>query len=223
MVANVDIDASASLYRSRLGPNGRYASFDYCYNYFQDVREQGDPAALADEAHQQMSCLQLGFYLASWGMLRGSSILLQRSVYNFIPVIEAIATMPHELWDVDTDDYSMEQCVILLDAVHRIRSSFREPASDILVTKTMLGVFGCVPAFDQYFKKGFGAHTVSLRSLSRIGAFYQDHAQAIDAHRIPTLSFETGLPTARIYPRAKVIDMIFFVSGGGSATKDIPV
>ena len=28
--------------------------------------------------------------------------------------------------------------------------------SDTLVTKTMLGVFGCVPAFDSYFRRGIG-------------------------------------------------------------------
>jgi hypothetical protein len=31
----------------------------------------------------------------------------------------------------------------------RVRRAFSVPASDILVTKTMLGVFGWVPAFDR--------------------------------------------------------------------------
>ena len=82
----------------------------------------------------------------------------------------------------------------------------------------MLGVFGCIPAFDQYFKKGFGVHTLSPRSLGKIGTFYEEHAQAIETHRVPTLSFETGAPSARVYPRAKVIDMISS-RGGGSATR----
>lgn len=217
MAANLDIQASIALYQTRLAPNARYASFDYCYNYFQSFRERGDPEALADYPQLQTSCLQLGFYLASWGMLRGSSVLLQRSVRNFVPVVKAISRMPPDVWAIDTHNYSLVQREALLDAIRRIRNAFPEPASDILVTKTMLGVFGCVPAFDQYFKKGFGVHTVSLRSLDKIGAFYEEHAQAIESHRVPTLSFESGNPTARIYPRAKVIDMIFFVTGGGSA------
>ena len=220
MAPHLDIDESVALYRRRLEPNGRYASFDYCYNYFQTFRERGDPAALTAATQLQTSCLQLGFYLASWGMLRGSSVLLQRSAHNFIPVIEAIAAMPQDVWNIDTDDYSLVKRESLLEAIQRLRTAFHEPASDTLVTKTMLGVFGCVPAFDQYFKRGFGAHTVSLRSLAKVGAFYEEHAQAIEAHRAPTLSFETGMPTARMYPRAKVIDMIFFVTGGGSAAKD---
>src|SRR5687767_1797831 len=122
MVTHVDIDASVALYRRRLGPDGRYASFDYCYNYFQIAREQGDPGALADEAHLQISCLQLGFYLASWGMLRGSSVLLQRSAHNFIPVIEAIAGMSHDVWNIDADDYSLGQVELLLDAIRSIQN-----------------------------------------------------------------------------------------------------
>ena len=49
-------------------------------------------------------------------------------------------------------------------------------ASDILVTKVMLGVFGCVPAFDTYFKKGFGVSTFSKGSLRLVGEFYRANA-----------------------------------------------
>jgi hypothetical protein len=219
MSTSVDIDASVSLYLRRLGPNARYASFDYCYNYFQGFREQGDPGPLADDEQVQTSCLQLGFYLASWGMFRGSSVLLQRSVHNFIPVVEAIAEMPQEMWNIDTHDYSFDQRELLLESMRRIRRAFPEPASDTLVTKTMLGVFGSVPAFDQFFRRGLGVPSISHRSLEKVGAYYDEHAQAIESHRVPTLAFETGEPSARRYPSAKVIDMIFFTAGGGSAIK----
>ena len=46
-------------------PDARYASFDYCFNYFQSFREAGESAALAKPANIQLSCLHLGFYLAS--------------------------------------------------------------------------------------------------------------------------------------------------------------
>lgn len=217
-VANLDINASIAAYRTLLTPTARYASFDYCYNYFQSFHEQDDAGALADSRHLQASCLQLGFYLASWGMLRGSSVLLQRSMRNFIPVIQAISQTPSDIWAIDADNYSHANCQALIDAATRIRDSFPDSASDILVTKTLLGVFGCMPAFDQYFKKGFAVSTLSTRSLQKIGAFYEQHAAAIESNRVPTISFDTGLSTNRRYPRAKVIDMIFFVAGGGSAS-----
>lgn len=78
----------------------------------------------------------------------------------------------------------------------------------------MLGVFGCVPAFDTYFKKGFGVWRFDLKALRRVASFYEENADAIESHRVPTLDFSTGERTARLYTRAKMIDMIFFVEGG---------
>ena len=39
----------------------------------------------------------------------------------------------------------------------------------------------------------------------------------MERHRIPTLYFRTRQPTRLVYSRAKVIDMFFFIEGGGSA------
>ena len=51
-------------------------------------------AGFAASSNMQLSCLQLGFYLASWGMLRGSTDLLKRSVKHLAPLVEAIADAP---------------------------------------------------------------------------------------------------------------------------------
>lgn len=78
----------------------------------------------------------------------------------------------------------------------------------------MLGVFGCVPAFDTYFKKGFGVSTFSKRSLRRLEEFYRANAPVLARLRQPTLDFRTGRPTTRLYTEAKVVDMVFFIEGG---------
>ncbi len=44
----------------------------------------------------------------------------------------------------------------------------------------------------------------------------QEHADVIERYRIPTLDFRADQPTRRRYSRAKVVDMIFFIEGGGS-------
>ena len=84
------------------------------------------------------------------------------------------------------------------------------------VTKVMLGVFGRVPTFDSYFKKGFRVSTFSPGSLPLIGEFYQENASVIDELRQPTLDFATGQPTPLLYSRAKIVDMIVFIDGGYS-------
>ena len=53
-------------------PHHRFRSWGHCHRYFRQrerIRARGD----LDHA-----ALQLGFYLASWGMYRGSSFLLRK-------------------------------------------------------------------------------------------------------------------------------------------------
>ena len=76
----VDINANLAAFLEYRTPEARYASFDYCFNYFQEARDSGNTAQLADDEHRMLSCFQLGFFLASWGMMRGSGDLYQRSV-----------------------------------------------------------------------------------------------------------------------------------------------
>jgi hypothetical protein len=195
-------------------PDARYASFDYCFNYFQSFHESGEISALANPVNLQVRCLQLGFYLASWGMLRGSAELLQKSVHHFIPVVEAIAGIPPTFWEVDADRYTESNIDGLLEQARTIRGAIGG-MSDILVTKIMLGVFGSVPAFDTYFKRGFHVATFGPKALRKVGAFYKDNASVIDRYRVPTLDFLNGGETHRRYTRAKVIDMAFFIEGMG--------
>jgi hypothetical protein len=209
----VDIEVAVGRYFGDRVPSARYASFDYCFNHFQQHRTA--VAAWGEPIGMEVSCLHLGFYLASWGMLRGSSDLLQRSARHLVPLIETIAEAPPEAWDLDLDGYDTEAIHLVHRTALDVRRALRPvEASDILVTKVMLGVFGCVPAFDTYFKKGFGVSTFSKGSLRLVGEFYRANAQIIDQLRRPTLDFATGQPTTRLYTRAKVVDMIFFIEGG---------
>lgn len=161
----------------------------------------------------QLSCLHLGFYLANWGMLRGSSILLRRSIKHYTPLVEAIVSSPNEIWSIDANCYTTDAFDLILKTARQVRLALPEGASDILVTKVMLGVFGCVPAFDTYFKRGFGVWTLGEKSLVKVRAFYEANAEVIDKHLVPTLHFATGEPSELRYTRAKVIDMIFFIQG----------
>jgi hypothetical protein len=104
-------------------------------------------------------------------MLRGSSVLLRRSIKHFAAVIEVIASAEMSSWEIDAHAYTDDSIQRLAEMATQIRSAMPEGASDILVTKIMLGVFGCVPAFDTYFKKGFGVSTFGRKSLVKVGRF----------------------------------------------------
>jgi hypothetical protein len=197
-------------------PNLRYSSFDYCFNYFQSFRESGDVPALASSDNIELSCLQLGFYLASWGMLRGSADLLQKSARDLIPIVKVLAQTHMSLWEIDAHCYNESNIERLCELADTIREA-HSGMSNILLTKIMLGVFGSVPAFDRNFRQGCKAAgivaTFGPNALRQIGAFYRDNATVIDAYQVRTLDFVSGETTGRIYTRAKVIDMAFFIEG----------
>jgi len=202
-------------YPSNLDPNERYASYDYCYNYFRSFVDLNQTSELASDANKQNSCIQLGFYLASWGMYRGSSQLLQKSAKELEKVIKVIAATDPALFKIDVHNYDKKTIRQVLDLKDRLQNAFTHPATTTLLTKTMLGVFGCIPAFDSYFVRGSGLRTVNEKNLLQIKDFYLKNQDLIERERNIrfTLNFDTGSSTKHLYTRAKMIDMIFFIAG----------
>jgi len=75
-------------------PHHRYRSWEHCYGFLREAR----PSGLA--AEQLNGALQLGIYLASWGMYRGSTFLLQRAYTVHVGARKDLATsVPNRAWD----------------------------------------------------------------------------------------------------------------------------
>ena len=196
-------------------PDERYASFDFCYNYFYSFYKEKRLPELANNENLQTSCLQLGFYLASWGMMRGSSFLLEKSVRNFRELITCISKMDSRLWEIDVDNYNDGNISILLDCKQQIINSLGEEnnPSDTLITKIMLGVFANVPAFDTYFRKSLKVYSFNKKSLLKIKDFYEDNKSVFDSYQIHTFDFLSSKETDIVYTKAKLIDMCGFMDG----------
>lgn len=197
----------------------RYASFDYCYNYFNDFEDKSD---LASQENLEKSCLHLGFYLASWGMMRASSFLLNRSLRFHIPIIQWLAVeCPRVAWTIDVNNYNAENVEELINIYNNISSFIpNQNRKMVLVTKIMLGVFGCTPAFDENFTSTFRKHygektrfrRFNSQSLFVIKEFYNSNENLIEELRNTCKSYDflTGAETNTKYSRAKIIDMIGF-------------
>lgn len=208
-------------------PEHRYASFDFCYNYFRTTPDV--------ERDIEKSCLVLGFYLASWGMLRGSSFLLGKSAKHFEELVKYVGGLDRQVWSIDVDTYSVENIEMIISIYRDIRGLLvpAEKQDLVLTTKVLLGVFGFVPAFDNYFTATFrrlsegqcGFRRVNRESLGLIKAFYEANKPAIDtlAGKTYTIDFRTGDSTQIRYPKAKIIHMYGFTAGlGNLAVPELP-
>ncbi len=203
---------------------GRYASFDYCYNYFYSFYKRDKLRDLSLPENIQMSCLQIGFYLASWGMFRGSSKITQKSVKYFEPLIKWISEADKKFWEIDVDSYNDENVrQKLIEAFNEIRKVLRNGqninVSIVLVTKIMLGIFSNVPAFDvnvkHFFQINNNRQTIGDDELIRIYTFYTQNRDLIDKYsaNIHTFDFSSCKQTNINYKKAKIIDMIGFIGG----------
>lgn len=190
----------------------RNASYDHCFNYFQDFFERGHIKDVANAENLQLSCLHLGFYLASWGMFRGKAALLQHSSAALVPVVELISKAPEIVWTLDVEDYDEKSIQEILKFRDMLAETVPGGNSDTLTSKIMLGVFGCVPAFDRYFRKGSGLTGLRKQALLEIREYYRAHKDVLESCRRNTLDFQ-GRALERRYTQAKVVDMVFFIEG----------
>ena len=197
----------------------RYASFDYCYNYFRYNSKD------IIEKDIEKSCAIVGFYLASWGMLRASSFLLKKSYRYYIPLIKYIAGIDKKVWKISPSEYlniNIQDYIIKM--YNEISKIIIEDHNQdkTLVTKIMLGVFGILPAYDENFCKTFKLLEPDVskfakfnrKSLIVIGNFYRDNKDNIEkfSNNIWTYDFYTGRKKYR-YSCAKIIDMYGFEKG----------
>jgi len=199
-----------------VGEHHRYRSWEHCYSYFRRSRH----GVGTDRDH---AALQLGFYLASWGMYRGSSFLLQHTSTVHRGVIDVVADPRFdELWETDLgaspEDVRFVPLVLELVAdVAQAYAPFVGTSSgqptDTLISKIVLGTFGCLPACDRYFIDGFKSQGLPFSGLNakfveRVITFCQDHLPDLRAEQ-DEISKRSGIR----YPLMKLVDMYFWQIG----------
>ena len=221
------IDAAQTFYdEARATENGRSRSWEHCYRVFRDART--DPSPDCDYLS-----LHLAFYLASWGMYRGSSFLLQKDYKVLVPIVEEVLKPEYdclfglECTDVresevqgslkELGDYIAEHFGLIRDEV--AGREVPTPVSPVLITKILMGTLGCVPAYDRFFVDGIKKYRVttqeySRNSLLKLVGFYEEHNDRLEEAR-------RGMRVGDLtYPQMKLLDMGFWQVGYDEATKD---
>ncbi len=206
------------------GEHGRYRSWDHCYGYFQRI----PPETIA--ANRDLAALQLGFYLASWGMYRPRGFLLDYTYTIHRDVIDVFidprfSILRDREFGAGADDLQ-DLKPRIVEAATLIREAYKSfaavtkssEASDTLVTKVLLGTFGCLPAFDRYFNsgwkdEGFKPRIPRLKDkfFEQVFGFCQENLVDL---RDEQAQIERGAYGAGIrYPLMKLVDMYFFQNG----------
>ncbi len=185
----------------------RYASWDFCYEYF--YHNQGKLVG----QQLQTSCMQLWSYLASWGMIvRGNE--LQRQSYACLVDVVKYINIHHKCYQVHLDDINyIDKMLTLYDELDQALNLHSQKNRKTLITKIMLGVYGCCPAFDSRFCTTFGLSTtgrLTRNNLMKVQEFYFDNINDINNENIQTLSFGYSSIGSLRYPVAKLIDMYGF-------------
>jgi hypothetical protein len=208
-------------YHGVRGEHDRDRSWEYCYKYFHHANAE---AIKADRHH---AALQLGFYLASWGMYRGSAFLLQYAYTVHLGVVDCLLESKFsKSWteEFGASANDVELADLILEACQDIRTAYRPfgEATDTLVTKVVLGTMGCFPALDTYFNDGCKHSGISVPSrldskfIQEIRGFCQNNLGEFQSEQA-RIEHTYGMR----YPLMKLVDMYFHQIGLELAKDDL--
>ena len=214
------ISAAQTFYDdARANENGRSRSWEHCYRVFRDARTDPSPD------YDYLS-LHLAFYLASWGMYRGSCFILQKDYKVHTPIVEEILKPEYDcLFGVACVGLREDEVQARLTEVNERISAHFEPIRDevagrkvassvspVLITKILMGTLGCVPAYDRFFQDGakylgLEHNSYKEKSLRELADIYEAHNDRLEEAR-------RGMQTEDlVYPQMKLLDMGFWQIG----------
>ena len=213
-------------------PNHRYNSFNLCFSFFQNLKRQKPRYSDLTEQEKELAMLNLAFYLASWGMYRGSSFLLRKDYKVYEPIIKKIWEKKYKnLWGYDfkrieNDEEKKNVVVLIMDLdkeIKKILSEIRQTVkldtrnkiSSVLSTKILLGTVACTPAYDRFFMNGLKkaengfVQKFTEKSLLRIIDFILENKISIEKiQKELVVKYKNNK-----VPDMKIVDSYFFVKG----------
>lgn len=136
----------------------RLRAWEYLWEYVWDPSRSWDDLTAPEQL--DTTALHLGFYLANWGMFRGSSGLLQNSNLDLMKALarQLFSGAGAELFELSLVDFAgngarlahnrklLETVLGSMDAL-----SSRVSWTDTLKSKILLGVWGEFPALDRHY------------------------------------------------------------------------
>ena len=180
----------------------RYRSWAHCYKAFQEHWQ--------DNERIDFLSLNLAWYLASWGMLRNSGLMN----YDYKLHHNVIEKLTNNKFALLYEKPTEANIALVFEAASTIKDAYGSSytPSNTAITKILLGVFGCAPAYDRFFMSAATKYNLCSRdftkdSLMAIWDYYELHKD-----RFEELRNEFTLEGVKYTPM-KLMDMAFFQLG----------
>ena len=193
---------------------GRYLSWEHCYKAFYNEWYN-------QNKNYDYLALHLAFYLASWGMYRGSSFLLKKDYKIHIDAVKVLFKDKYSIFlGIKCKDLNENKITKLIELKKELEDCYKKynndrTITDTLSSKILLGTLGCIPAYDRYFKIGASNfkinQTFNKESIEGICNFYSEYNNELEKIR-KRLKIDNKIS----YPQMKLIDMGFWQIGTNS-------
>lgn len=199
----------------------RFNSWNHNYKFFNSLKRKEQ----ITNSDIDLAALNLGYYLASWGMYRGSAFLLQNDYKIHINAVKLLFKKSNSLiwnkeWFLQTD-ISLEQ---QLNGINNFCNELKEHYStysrntkgsskmikkwDTLPSKILLGTTGIIPAYDEYCKLGLQYENIIMsfghNSLKQVRDYYMRNMDKFE---------EVSKKLKVKYPPMKLLDIYFWMIG----------
>ena len=180
-----DLKSAAQKYYRETGvPYSRFRSWEHCYLAFQRARVLKKGRELSCEEYDRLGN-ELAGYLASWGMYRGSTLLIRCDYKIHVAVARIVLREKYaSLEGLEFDDLAKKMRLMgelygelkaKFDEIRVVRG-YSEEQEDAdgstdpgptrtLVTKVLLGTLGCVLAFDNLATEGLN-HSKDFKEIN---------------------------------------------------------
>lgn len=149
-------------YESNTPYETRYNSWVNCYDYFRN-NIKGKTTLTPQEIDN--ACVQLGFYMASWGMYRGSSFLLQNDYTIYRDIIPKLIDPQYQiLWDLDTSIDNLPNVTLPLPTtVTNFEDVFSAKLASLIVDIRNI----LAPYKDYYVHKSWYTNSATIPEVSK--------------------------------------------------------
>ena len=177
-------------------------SWDICFEAFSTPKK--------NEYHS----LHLGFYLASWGMYRGSSQLGKKNYLIHEAAVDIVFKGKYKPLKCspsnEVDKSHIDLIIELKDELANHYAEHQISPTDTLISKIILGTLGCVLAYDRYVVAGLmpRTRTFNKNSLVAIFDFISNNKKTIQY-----VQNEIKEKTGKYYTFMKIVDMYFWKKG----------